>query len=466
MFAVLAGGAIMIGQPFLSDLCIPLSATRSGADVKFKNVSIDTRTINKGALFVAISGPNFDGHDYLDVALKAGAVATLVSKPCDSELPQLQVTDTRVALGKLGGWVRDQFSGPVVAVTGSSGKTTVKSLLTSIFEQQGPVHATRGNLNNDFGVPLTLCELSDSHQSAVIELGASALGEIAYTAALVKAQCSIITNASVAHLEGFGSLQGIAKAKGEIVSALPANGTAVLNSDDGFFDYWCGLAGNRNIVSFSLADEQADFFASNIQAFDSGCEFELCTGNARHKVKLELSGQHNVINAVAAAAAASVSGVEIQKIIKGIAAAKPLPGRGASCLGVNGARIIDDSYNANPASFRAAIDMLSECQGKTVLVVGEMAELGSEAIEAHQQLGEYARLRGVGALLAVGPLSAGAAQAYGAGAFSTLNKQELIDTLKTYLDSGVTVLVKGSRSAGMDDVVKAVSGFADQGGQA
>ncbi|MCL6415915.1 UDP-N-acetylmuramoyl-tripeptide--D-alanyl-D-alanine ligase [Aestuariirhabdus sp. Z084] len=447
----------MIGQPKLSQLVAPLKGKMPGGDCSFSSVSIDTRTLQPGALFVAIEGPSFDGHEFLAEARKAGAVAAIVSRAVDTELPQLQVEDTRIALGLIGQWVRQQFEGAVIAITGSSGKTSVKELSAAILAQQGKVHATRGNLNNDFGAPLTLCQLECAHHNAVIELGASAIGEISYTVGLVKPDVALINNASAAHIEGFGSLRGIAQAKGEILSGLSAEGVAVLNLDDPFFGYWQGVAANRRLVSFSLHRLEADVHAADVEVGSDSSRFTLCYREQKLPVNLQLPGEHNIANAIAAAACCIALGVSLPQVVAGLESAQPVSGRGVVVSGVNDCKVIDDSYNANPASFKAAVDLLSKHSGNKVLVMGDMAELGSEAIEAHRHLGEYARQRGIDALYTVGPLSAEAAMAFGADAFSTLNKQELVDNLIKAASKNTVFLIKGSRSARMEEVVAAMS---------
>ncbi|WP_426417089.1 UDP-N-acetylmuramoyl-tripeptide--D-alanyl-D-alanine ligase [Aestuariirhabdus sp. LZHN29] len=447
----------MIGHPRLSQVKTALNAEMFGEDAKFDSLSIDTRTLQPGALFVAIEGPSFNGHDFVDAAREAGAAGAIVRYPVNTSLPQLQVADTRIALGLVGQWVRQQFERPVVAVTGSSGKTTVKELCAAIFRQQGEVHATPGNLNNDFGAPLTLSQLSSAHENAVIELGASSVGEIAYTVNLVEPDAVLINNASAAHIDGFGSLRAIAQAKGEIISGLSSTGVAVLNLDDPFYGYWQGLCGERRIINFSLCRHEADLHAADIHAEGDKSRFTLCFAGEEHPVTLGLPGEHNVSNALAAAGLAVAVGTGLEQIVAGLESARPVAGRGLVLQGLSGSRIIDDSYNANPASFRAAVDLLSKYRGEKVLVVGDMAELGGEAIEAHRQLGTYARQQGIDALYAVGPLSAEAAWAFGAGALSTLSKDELVDSLKPIAASEVTFLVKGSRSARMEEVVAAMS---------
>ncbi len=444
----------------LSALTLPLAGRLVGSDAVFTAVSTDSRAIEPGQLFVALSGARFDGHAYLAEVAAKGAVAALVEREIpDVSLPQLVVADTRLALGRLGALNRDGFDGPVAAITGSSGKTSVKEMLASILRAaygEDGVLATRGNLNNDLGAPLTLLELGSRHRAAVIELGASRLGEIAYTVALVRPQVSVITNAGTAHVGEFGGPEKIVEAKGEILDGLPADGIAVLNRDDKAYSLWAARAAGKRIVSFGLQSPLADFHAESI-AFDiRGCaNFVLNGPRGTAHVQLNLLGRHSVANALAAAAAAHALGVAPQAIVDGLQNLQPVKGRGVAQMLGSGMRLIDDSYNANPASICAAIDVLSGFAGRTVLVLGDMGELGEWAETAHRDVGAYARGK-VDVLYAVGPLMAHAVTAFGAGARHFADQASLIETLRSE-QGNTTILVKGSRSAAMDKVVAALS---------
>lgn len=399
----------------LSQLTTALSGQQIGGDATFTGVSIDSRSVGAGQLFVALAGPRFDGHDYLADVKAKGAVAALVEREVVGvDLPQLLVKDCRVALGQLGAMNRAAFEKPVVAITGSSGKTTVKEMLASILRTRGLVHATRGNLNNDLGAPLTLLEIAPEHSAAVIELGASRIGEIRYTVGLTQPQVVIINNAGTAHVGEFGGPEKIVEAKGEILEGLGEGGIAILNLADKAFDIWRKRAGNHRVFTFALDNPQADFHASGIGRDARGCpSFTLHGPDGSVLVQLNLLGTHNVSNALAAAAAAHAVGLSLNGIAAGLAAVQPVKGRTVAQLAPNGVRVIDDSYNANPTSMCAAVDILAGFSGRTVLVLGDIGELGQWAEEGHRQVGDYARGK-VDALYAVGSNMKHAVQAFGA----------------------------------------------------
>lgn len=443
----------------LSQLVEPLQGRLEYGDARFASVSTDSRAIQPGQLFVALVGPRFDGHEYLaDVAGK-GAAAALVSRPVpDVHLPQLVVADTRLALGRLGALNRDAFAAPLVAVTGSSGKTTIKEMLASILRAglHGPVLATRGNLNNDLGVPLTLLELAPEHVAAVIELGANHLGEIAYTVDLARPHVAIISNAGNAHVGEFGGPEKIVEAKGEILDGLATDGIAVLNLDDAAFPIWRQRAGARPALAFSLEAQQADIRATDVCRDARGCmAFHLHTPSGSTSVQLNLLGRHSVANALAAAGAAHALGISLENIRSGLEQLRPVKGRAVAQLAPNGLRIIDDSYNANPLSMCAAVDIIAGFSGRRLLVLGDMGELGDWAEEGHRQVGAYA-VGKVDGLYAVGPLMAHAVAAFGEGAKHFADQQGLIDALRQEAQGETTLLIKGSRSAAMDKVVAAL----------
>lgn len=449
----------MLKALLLSEVSAPLDARLIAGDVRFSGVSIDSRAIQAGQLFVALTGPRFDGHDYLNEVAGKGAVAALVEREVpDSTLPQLLVKDTRLALGQLGALNRGAFTQPVAAVTGSSGKTTVKEMLASILRTRGPVLATRGNLNNDLGAPLTLLELTPEHTAAVIELGASRIGEIAYTVAMTRPHVAIINNAGTAHVGEFGGPEKIVEAKGEILEGLDSAGIAVLNLDDKAFPIWKTRAAGRQVLSFALDNSAADFHASDIGRDARGCpSFTLHSPKGVDRVQLNLLGTHNVANALAAAAAAHAMGVSLFGIVTGLNAVQPVKGRTVAQLAKNGLRVIDDTYNANPTSMCAAVDILAGFSGRTVLVLGDIGELGEWAEQGHREVGAYAAGK-VSALYAVGPMMAHAVAAFGEHARHFASQADLIAALDVEQDPNTTILIKGSRSAVMENIVAALCG--------
>ncbi|VVN90645.1 UDP-N-acetylmuramoyl-tripeptide--D-alanyl-D-alanine ligase [Pseudomonas fluorescens] len=440
----------------LSELSGPLAGRLIAGDCSFDGVSIDSRAIKPGQLFIALSGPRFDGHDYLNEVATKGAVGALVEREvADSALPQLLVKDTRQALGELGALNRAAYSNPLAAITGSSGKTTVKEMLASILRTRGPVLATRGNLNNDLGVPLTLLELAPEHTAAVIELGASRIGEIAYTVGMTKPHVAVINNAGTAHVGEFGGPEKIVEAKGEILEGLEADGVAVLNLDDKAFAIWKTRAGGRQVLSFALNNSAADFHATDLDRDARGClAFNLHSPQGVARVQLNLLGSHNVANALAAAAAAHALGVSLSGIASGLGAVQPVKGRTVAQLASNGMRVIDDTYNANPTSMCAAVDILAGFSGRTVLVLGDIGELGEWAEQGHRDVGAYAAGK-VSALYAVGPMMVHAVKAFGPQAYHFTTQAELIEALGAEQDPNTTILIKGSRSAAMENIVAA-----------
>lgn len=448
----------MLKSWMLSEVAADLNARLIGADVAFSAVASDSRSIVAGQLFVALTGPRFDGHDYLAEVAGKGAVAALVQREVENApLPQLLVADTRLALGQLGALNRQAFTGPLAAVTGSSGKTSVKEMLASILRAglNGPVLATRGNLNNDLGAPLTLLELAAEHCAGVIELGANHLGEIAYTVSLTRPQVAIITNAGNAHVGEFGSPERIVEAKGEILEGLCRDGVAVLNLEDRAFSAWQQRAAERKILSFALRDARADFHASELTRDQRGCQgFTLHSPQGSARIQLNLLGEHNVANALAACAAAHALGVPTEAMVRGLETLQPVKGRAVAQMTAGGVRVIDDSYNANPVSMCAAVDVLAGFSGRTVLVLGDMGELGEWAEQSHRDVGRYAAGQ-VDALYAVGPLMRHAVEAFGDKGRHFADQTALIEALRVE-QAGSTLLIKGSRSAAMDKVVAAL----------
>jgi len=425
-----------------------------GADQSFGHVTTDTRSLGAGSLFVAIPGDRFDGNDFVGEALAKGAAGALVSRLASSPLSQVEVRDSRRALGAMARAWRASFSIPVVAVTGSSGKTTVKELIAAILGVSRSVCVTEGNLNNDIGVPLTLMRLNSEHDAGVIELGANHAGEIDYLASLAQPTVGVITNAAAAHLEGFGSLRGVCVAKGELLDHLPRAGTAVLNADDQFRSDWVARSRCEFTVTFGFAESADCRVIGEPVYMATGSEFRMrLPDGAEADVWLPLLGRQNVANALAAAAAAQAIGVSTDDIVAGLARATPVRGRLRAVAGRNGATIIDDSYNANPGSVRAALDHLAALRGRRILVLGNMAELGPTAPALHKEIGEYARGR-CDQLFAIGELAAEAATAFGAAGRLVADIEAARAALDPLLASDATVLVKGSRVMGLDRLVK------------
>ncbi len=426
-----------------------------GVDQPFGAVTTDTRSLAVGSLFVAIPGDRFDGNDFIGQAFEKRAAGALVSRlSASSPLPQIEVRDSRRALGAMARAWRASFGIPVVAVTGSSGKTTVKELVASILGVSRSVCVTQGNLNNDIGVPLTLMRLTDEHDAGVIELGANHAGEIDYLASLAQPTVGVITNAAAAHLEGFGSLRGVCVAKGELLDHLPRAGTAVLNADDEFRGDWVARSRCEYTVTFGFAPSADCRVLDEPHYLATGSEFRMRLPDGEEAdVWLPLLGRQNVANALAAAAAAQAVGTSTEDIVAGLARAAPVRGRLRAVPGRNGATIIDDSYNANPGSVHAALDHLAHLSGRRVMVLGNMAELGPTAPALHAEIGEYARGR-CDVLLAIGDLAAEAAAAFGAEGRPVADIDAASGALEPLLASDVTVLVKGSRVMGLDRLVR------------
>lgn len=433
-----------------------------GIDIPFTRVGTDTRTLQPGDLFVALKGDRFDGHDHVDQAAARGAAGALVSRPLAVDLPQVVVHDTLQGLQDYAASWRAGFDLPVLAVTGSNGKTTTKQLLSAVVAARGPLLATQGNLNNHIGVPLTLLGLRAEHCTAVIEMGANHPGEIARLSEIARPAIGVVTQAGDAHLEGFGSREGVAKAKGELFASLGAGGVAVINNDDAYAPLWKTMAARAAQITFSLT-EQADVSALNVQPSVAGgsTRFELRVPEGRAPVTLPLPGLHNVSNALAAAACAVALGMELQTIADGLTRVQPASGRLAATVTPQGARLLDDSYNANPSSLRAGVEVLAGFGGRRVLVLGDMGELGANAEQQHFDAGVAARARGIDALYALGRLSRAAVEGFGPGARHFDAIEDLIAALKSQLDSHTTLLVKGSRSSRMERVTAALTGVTD-----
>jgi UDP-N-acetylmuramoyl-tripeptide--D-alanyl-D-alanine ligase len=452
----------------LAELARVTGGVLRGADAAFTTVTSDSRAVGPGALFVALRGERFDGHQFVPEALERGAAGALVARHVSVPLPQVVVPDALEGLTVFAAAWRRNFDGTVVGITGSNGKTTVKEMTGAILGSAGPCLVTQGNLNNHIGVPLTLSRLEATHRYAVIEMGANHRGEIAHLAAVARPDVGLVINAGPAHLEGFGDLEGVAQGKGELFEALAIDGTAVINADDRFAAYWHGLArAVGRVVTFGVR-ERADFSAHGVRSrlVDDGftTEFDLGSPLGRRHVSIALAGEHNVMNALAAAAAAHAAGATLEAIVEGFSKMRPVSGRLDVKRLPGGARLIDDSYNANPASLRAGLRALAGIEGDRWLVLGEMRELGEESSRLHAEIGEFARQSGVSRLLAVGDESRHAVETFGAGATWFAGIDDLIGAVRGDLGPGVTVLVKGSRSNRLERVATALGAGSSAGG--
>jgi UDP-N-acetylmuramoyl-tripeptide--D-alanyl-D-alanine ligase len=432
-----------------------------GEDRPFGCVSTDSRTLKPGALFVALRGPNFDGAAFVQAAAAQGAIGALVERATPGALPQVRVSDTLRALQELAKSWRADFTLPVVAVAGSNGKTTAKEMTSAILSRMGLCMATHGNLNNHIGVPVTLMRLEPSHRSAVIEMGANAIGDVAALMRIAQPSVGLITNAGAEHLEGFGNLDGVAQGEGETVACLAPEGTAIINADDAYANYWRGISGAKRIVTFGV-HAHADFAAKNVfQGIERGefaTRFTLNSPMGERAIMLKAGGAHNIGNALAAAAAASAAGASLEDIALGLADFRAVAGRLQLKTGTRGSWIIDDSYNANPSSVRAALEVMRSLSGATWLVLGDMAELGEVSHDSHAHIGSYARECGIKRLFALGPLSSRAVETFGSGGEWFADADSLTRRLQAELTPGVTVLIKGSRINRLERVVQALAG--------
>jgi UDP-N-acetylmuramoyl-tripeptide--D-alanyl-D-alanine ligase len=434
-----------------------------GEDRPYGAVATDSRTLNPGSLFVALRGPNFDGTQFVAAAAQRGAIGALVEHAVDAPLSQIVVGDTLRALQSLAAAWRAQFTLPLVAVAGSNGKTTAKEMTAAILARMGLGLATHGNLNNHIGVPVTLLRLEDSHRSAVVEMGANRVGDVAELMRIAQPTVGLITNAGAEHLEGFGDLDGVARGEGEAVSTLSADGTAVINADDAYAGYWRSVATARRVVTFgvhSAADFSAEDAVQTVERGEFATRFTLRCPQGRTPILLKAGGAHNIVNALAAAAAASAAGASLTEIAAGLGDFRAVAGRLQLKAGLNGSWIIDDSYNANPSSVRAGLEVLRDLTGERWLVLGDMAELGESSHDSHEHMGTYARDCGVTRLFAHGPLSSRAVETFGAGGEWFADTDSLTRRLKSEIAAGVTVLIKGSRINRLERVVRALTGGA------
>lgn len=421
-------------------------------DLELAGITIDSRTAKPGQLFVAIRGERFDGHQFIGEVAAAG-VAGVVCEERDASvtIPQLVVKDTIQALAAIATYHRQRIHCPTIALTGSNGKTTVKEMIAAILPK--PSYATPGNLNNHIGVPLCVLQLEDFHRSAVFELGANHLGEIAHTVAIVQPQVTLINNIAPAHIAGFGSIEGVVRAKGEIYQGLCVGGTAVVNDDDTYAHAWDDVLVNKKTLRFSIRSE-ADVHARGIAFDEEGlARFVLVVPGGEMPVALRVVGLHNVSNALAAAACAHALGIALPDIVSGLCQFSGVAGRMTFLRGKGNALVIDDTYNANLRSSLTAIEVLAKCKGRRIFVFGDMGELGSFSEQHHEEVGAAARTRGIDVLMTCGSQSQAAARAYGASGLHYLTQEALVNDLLKQLDDKTTILVKGSRASAMEKIV-------------
>jgi len=433
-----------------------------GSDAGFDAVSTDTRTLNAGNLLFALKGENFDAADFVLEAARKGAVGAVVERHVVAGIAQIEVADSRKALGDYAAAWRRRYNIPAVGITGSNGKTTVKEMVTAILTASlgsaDAVLATRGNFNNDIGVPLTVLRLREQHRAAVFEMGASSAGEIAYLAGIAAPQVGIVTCAAAAHLEGFGSLAGVASAKGEMFTSLPENGVAILNRDDSFYEYWRDRC--NHVAQFSFGQNNtADFFAMNIEddPVAPSLSFDMHSPLGDVRITMPMAGRHNVLNALAAAAAAVSVGADLDAVVRGLQTTGNVVGRLQSFAANNGMRVFDDSYNANPDSVKAAIEFLAAQPGQRWLVLGDMGELGADAPAMHLRIGELVKAAGIDRVFCVGELSRETVVGCGSSAEWFVSVPELVGYLQSVKQADVTLLVKASRFMGLERVVKALT---------
>lgn len=443
----------------LSEIAMAVDGKLLGENLAVSSFSIDTRTLSPADLYIAIKGQNFDGHDFIGKAEIAGASALLVQTECDTRLPQIIVRDSHLALAELAGAWKKKAAVKTVAVTGSNGKTTVKEMIAAVLSVSSTVLFTKGNLNNDIGVPLTLLRLHEKDQFAVVEMGANHSGEIEYSSRYAQADVAVITNVGAAHIEGFGSIEGVAKAKGEIIAGLGPKGVAVLNKDDDFFALWQQIAKDRKVVSFGL-DQTADVTAKEVQSGVENNEFVtrfvLSSAGEEIDINLALAGKHNVINALAAAACCLNLGINLAQIKQGLEKMQPVIGRLQPLVGKKGELVIDDTYNANPSSVKAALAVLVQCKGEPWFVMGALAEMGVDSVKKHKELGELVKSMNVVRLMTIGSDAESTSSAFGDGATFFETQQQLIEYLDQQLKGNEVVLVKGSRSQKMENIVAAL----------
>ena len=436
----------------LSEIAALTGGQAHGADVEVRGMSHDSRLIEAGNLFIALPGERSDGHQFISAARSAGAAAALVTEPVDTDFPQVRVHDVLKAMGLIGAAWRARLDITVVGVTGSNGKTTVKEMIAAILSARAPTLATGGNYNNEIGLPLTLSRLDETHRYAVVEMGASRAGDIRYLAELARPDAGVVTNASAAHLEGFGSLEGVARTKGEMFQALPEHGVAAINADDRFAPLWRDMAAHCRSLGFGLG-EHADVRA---QVINGSAQLETPWGRAA--LRLNLPGRHNLVNALAALAITGQLEISLDEAVQALAGLKSLPGRLQIHQVGAGWRLIDDTYNANPASLYAGLQVLADMDGEGWLVLGDMAELGPDSEKLHAEMGHSAADLGIRRLFTVGNISRASSSAFGNGARHFETHDALYEALSKALHPGVNCLIKGSRSMAMEQIVQALIG--------
>lgn len=447
----------------MSELLQPLQAQLIGPDRTFTSVTTDSRAVTSADLFVALQGENFDGHDFLGQVAKANAAGALLSRECDTPLSTLQVADTQRALGQLGAYNRSLYEGPLVAITGSSGKTTVKNMVRAVLSQKGKTLATQGNFNNEIGVPLTLLALAPGVEYAVVEMGAGKAGDITWLCQLGRPTVALLLTVMPAHLQGFGTLENIAAAKGEIFDGLGESDCAVINADLPWAAGWRERAGAASVIDFAVHTDAA-ITARDIRALGvKGVSFVAVTPEGEMPVTLALPGVHNVINALASTAIGLACGLDLAQIQAGLAEVRPTAGRMATARSPAGVTVIDDCYNANPGSVRAAIAMLAGCEGRRTLLLGAMRELGPTSEALHREVGDFARDAGIERFWGVGPELRPAVDAFGSGASWFADCDSAIAALPGEFDFDDTVLVKGSRGARMERALHALLAMAPAG---
>ncbi|STX52684.1 UDP-N-acetylmuramoyl-tripeptide--D-alanyl-D-alanine ligase [Legionella busanensis] len=420
-------------------------------------ISIDSRKVLPGHLFIALPGEKFDGHHFIAEAQAKGAIAILCERQIDGiNIPQFVVKNTLQAMTTMAKLHRKSINCPVIALTGSNGKTSVKEMIASILTK--PAHATPGNLNNHIGVPLSVLQLKPEHRYAVFELGANHIGEIAHTVQIVQPQVTLINNIAPAHIEGFGSIEGVARAKGEIYAGLTDKGTAVVNDDDDYAHFWDNLLADKQTIRFSLT-KQANVYAKNFLLNEAGfASFTLVTSSAESDITLQVPGEHMARNALAAASCCLAVGISLEEIIRGLQNFKGVSGRLTYLQGKNESLVIDDTYNANLRSVLTAVEVLAKRQGRRILVLGDLGELGMWTQQHHEEIGYAAQRKGIDLLLTCGKHSVFSSKAFGSSARHYASQEELTKDLLAWLDKDTTVLVKGSRSASMEKIVHELVG--------
>lgn len=424
-------------------------------DRSLSGVCIDSRKATSGCLFIALRGDNFDGHDFVQAAVDKGAAAVICERPLTitGNVPQLVVANALLALATLATQHRRSLSCPVIALTGSNGKTSVKEMIAAILPQ--PSLATPGNFNNHIGAPLSVLQLNSEHRYAVFELGANHPGEIAYTVAIAQPTVALINNIAPAHIEGFGSIEGVANAKGEIYAGLTQSGTAIVNDDDAYAHFWDACLAGKRVLRFSLNKSSADVHARNLHLDAQGCaSFVLVLPEGEAVLRLQVPGEHSVRNALAAAACCVAAGIGLSDIVAGLQAFRGVAGRMTCLPGRHQSVVIDDTYNANLRSVLTAIEVLSKRHGRRILVLGDLGELGQWTQAHHEEIGRAAKDGGIDRLLTCGKHSEFSSQAFGTNAQHYLRQDDLTRDLLPMLDEHTTVLVKGSRSAAMEQVVQ------------